>query len=48
MRGNKMIEYQTFVETEKTEVFFSVFAAVPDFAAVQALFEPVIQSARIP
>lgn len=46
--GNKMIEYQTFVETEKTEVFFSVFAAVPDFAAVQALFEPVIQSARIP
>jgi hypothetical protein len=46
--GDKMIEYQTFIESEKAEVFYSVFAAAPDFAAVQALFEPVIQSTLIP
>jgi hypothetical protein len=46
--GEKMNEYLTFVESERAEVFFSIFAAVPDFASVQALFEPVIQSARIP
>jgi hypothetical protein len=47
-KGERMSEYLTFIQSEKAEVFFSVFATVPDFARVQALFEPVIQSVLIP
>jgi hypothetical protein len=47
-KGQKMIEYLVFVQTGKSEVFYSIFAAVPDFARVQAQFEPMVESARIP
>jgi hypothetical protein len=46
--GEKMNEYLTFIDSEKTSVFVSVRAAAPDFPSAQSRFEPAIATALIP
>jgi hypothetical protein len=47
-KGVKMSEYLTWVESEKTKIFFSVTATTSDFPDVMACFSPIISTAVIP
>lgn len=43
-----MTEYQVFIQTEKTRVFFSGRSKIADFAAIQSRFEQMVNSVVIP
>jgi hypothetical protein len=46
--GEWMTEYQIFVQTEKTRVFFSGRAKIADFTAMQPRFDQMVNSVVIP
>jgi hypothetical protein len=47
-RGQRLVEYQTFVQSEKVSMYFSVVAPVSYFPSVQSRFEQIIRSVVIP
>lgn len=47
-QGQKRAEYMGFVQSEKTEIGFSVRAPAADFPSVQSRFEQIVRSVVIP
>jgi hypothetical protein len=47
-RGARMSESLTFIDSEKSTVFFSMIAAAAEFGAVQSRFESIVRTAQIP
>ena len=48
MAGQKMVEYLTWIDGEKSRVVFTARVPPDELANFQSLFDPVIQSAVVP
>jgi hypothetical protein len=47
-KGQKMVEYMTWINTENSRVFFFARGAASDFPGFQARFDEIINSAIVP